>query len=691
MQGDPSTVDAFKAGAPFIVPFVSAVVDTWLKPKLVDLRQSLALGRQIVEDAIESKFQEYLARAYESHRSLTVLAFQNRSRKLLDIYIPLTLVEDQRAGSAPADDRAVLLPVPYHEGTKIDRYVKEFMAANPRALIADAAGMGKSTIMKFLFLSCITENSSIPVFVELRKLSKQTSVLDFIFNELNPLNEEFDREFILKLIRRGDFVFFLDGLDEIPFDDQVLVTKDLSDFISKAGDNYFVMTSRPDSSLLSFPTFHRFSIRRLEEQEAFTLLRKYDEGNGLAEQIIGELRRPALRSIHGFLENPFLVSLLYKAYEYKANIPLKKHIFYRQVYDALFESHDLTKGPGYKREKLTRLDCEDFHRVLRVFAFLSTKRGKVEYSKDGIIELLGEARTLCPGLSFKEGDFLHDILITVPLFNRDGNYFMWTHKSIQEYFAAQFICVDAKKDQAEILRRMAAEEVLLKYLNVLDLCYDIDYKTFRTTALRDLVEKFLAYCRRSHAYIDPTEIGEWRIQRRKELTFACKSVIGPAFASSGSSSERQVSRDVQSHHRHLFAHRCRGYESDATTWLYEPVPHAAASEGSPVGAIIGAITTFSSPLQSLIDTLAAKGEGVAVYDGDPLSLAVNWLPDAPVFIDDDPDSPVNTKETFSEINEALAFAVGCRLDTDACYGLMAVTDQELEREDSQQNPLLSGF
>lgn len=55
--------------------------------------------------------------------------------------------------------------------------------------------------------------------------------------------------------------------------------------------------------------------------------------------------------INEFLKNPLLVSLLFAAFDFKQTIPLKKHIFYRQVFDAYFDSHDLSKGDSYVHEK----------------------------------------------------------------------------------------------------------------------------------------------------------------------------------------------------------------------------------------------------------------------------------------------------------------------------------------------------
>ena len=124
--------------------------------------------------------------------------------------------------------------------------------------------------------------------------------------------------------------------------------------------------------------------------------------------------------------------LLYKAYSYKPTIPFKKHIFYRQVYDALFESHDLTKGGAFVREKHSVLDIEDFHRVMRALGFMSVKSGKVEYDKDEILKLIRRSKDMCPGINFSPAKLLKDLDLTVPLLCREGQYYRWAHKSLQD-------------------------------------------------------------------------------------------------------------------------------------------------------------------------------------------------------------------------------------------------------------------
>jgi hypothetical protein len=502
------SLGTIKDVATIAAPLTAAIVETWIKPKIVALYKYLKTDKAVFEHSLSTKFEEYLLRSYERHSFINVIVFQNQQKKLEDIYVPLT-VQD-------SDNTFRIV---------IDNYKNKFLPEYKRVIITDTAGMGKSTLLRFLFLSCIKGNKGIPVFIELRKLRSAESVLQYIYSELNPIDAEFDKDFILKLIKEGDFIFFLDGYDEIPFEQRDEVTWSLQDFISKAGNNLFALTSRPESALASFLGFRKFNIQPLKIKESFRLLKRYDRGGELSREIIKKLDSPLLDNIREFLTNPLLVSLLYKSYEYKHIIPFKKHIFYRQVYDALFESHDLTKGGSFIRQKYSKLDSDNFHTVLRALGFITAKMGQIEFDKDSALSLLRKAKEHCAGFAFNEAALLKDLIVTVPLFSNEGNHYKWSHKSFQEYFAAQFICSDAKGTQDNLLRKMAKGTNVTKYLNVLDLCYDIDYKTFRKTIMYDLITNFLNHYSSTYKSIPDRQIPPHAIRERRMLTFAAITVF----------------------------------------------------------------------------------------------------------------------------------------------------------------------
>lgn len=488
-------------------PLIKSVVDIFLAPKLEKLKNRLSVDYKKYIIPTEAHFKEYFFRSYKKYSVLNTLVFSNSQRLLKDVYIPLTL----RLSSEK--------DIKY----SIDGFPIAIVSTYKKVLITDTAGMGKSTMMKRIFLDIIDNSRGIPIMIELRRLSKEKRLIQELHEQLNSINKGFDEKLLLELIREGDFIFILDGYDEIPLADREIVTFDIQSFVSKAGNNQFLLTSRPENALSSFGDFQQFTIQPLKRKEAFELLRKYDKQGEVSSLLIKKLEGSELNNIEEFLANPLLVSLLFTAFEHKQVIPFKKHIFYRQVYDANFESHDLTKGDSYNRNKYCSLDIDEFHRVLRHLGFSCLKQQKIEYTKDEILNLITAAKRFCSGIDFQSSDFLKDLINTVPLFTQDGIYFRWAHKSLQEYFAAQFIYLDSKEHQKEILQKLIERKNIEKFLNILNLYYDIDYKTFRNTIIYSLLKEFKEYCDSSYQYdygVDKAFIIE-----RQELTFCTGFVL----------------------------------------------------------------------------------------------------------------------------------------------------------------------
>lgn len=490
-------------------PLIKALVDTFVKPKLESFRNRFAsvdINKTYIPT--EEHFQEYYHRTYKKLAVINTLVFNNSQRFLKDIYLPLTL-------SSSNDEN-----LKYQVNSYPDKLCYEY----GNILITDTAGMGKSTLMKRIFIDIIDQNIGIPIIVELRRLNKTKTLLNEIQEQLNSINKDFDSQLLLELIAEGGFIIILDGYDEISLTDRELVTADLQDFILKASNNEFFITSRPEKALLSFGNFQEFRINPLNKKEAYELLRKYDHQGSVSALLIKKLQEQEMSNIEEFLTNPLLVSLLFTAFEHKQAIPFKKYLFYRQVYDANFESHDLTKGDSYTHDKYSKLEIDDFHRVLRHLGFSCFKLQKIEFSKDEILKLISDSKEFCAGIKFNESSFLEDLLRTVPLFAQDGNYYRWAHKSLQEYFAAQFIYLDSKEKQNIILDKLYNHSNLEKFINVIDLYYDMDYKTFRNRIERYLLIEFKEFVENHYNY-EYSGINPKSIIKRKEVSFFTDSFL----------------------------------------------------------------------------------------------------------------------------------------------------------------------
>ncbi len=461
-------------------PMIDSLMSKVIKPKIDQFVESCKLNSEELLIPRREHFEEYLYRTYKKYSIINTLVLKNEQRLLKDLYIPLTIVKEELHSKIKTT-------------IKIDKYPSEIINEYNKILINDTAGMGKSTLTKYLFLDVIENGYGIPIYIEMRRLSKDRTILLDIQEQINSLSKTFDNTLLLRLIQTGGFVFFLDGFDEISLSERCAVTTDIQDFISKADNNIFIMTSRPEQALVGFGDFQMFSISSLSKKEAYELLRKYDKQSNTSKQLIDELKTGQYNMIDEFLQSPLLVSLLFAAFDYKHTIPLKKHIFYRQVYDAYFDSHDLSKGDSYIHDKSSGLDIDDFERVLRFVGYKSLQLQKIEFDKPQLLKIIDEAKAYCPDLDFCLSNFLNDLLTAVPLFCMDGQYYKWVHKSLQEYFAAQFIFKDSKKDQDVILKALFTSNNVDKYVNLLDLYYDIDNWGFKKNVLFPLCNSYINY------------------------------------------------------------------------------------------------------------------------------------------------------------------------------------------------------
>lgn len=428
---------------------------------------------------LEECLSEYLLRCYAKNNIMATIVFGRLQKTLEDLYIPLTLEEYRNE----------------NQKWVIDEKCYDILDNYSRILIVDMAGMGKSTLVKYFACQGVNLDKYIPIVIELRRLDKNQSILEYIQTEINSLDKNIKTEEIVGILKKGDFAIFFDGYDEIANEIKSDVLDAIQEFTSKATNTKIVITSREEDDLNSLGEYKCVNIKPLTKEEAYELIKKYDNDGEISKKLIKRLNDDSSMDIlKEFLKNPLLVSLLYKTFEYKEEIPYKKIDFYEQVYVALFNDHDKTKGGAYVHEKKTKLDRYQFEQILRAFGFLCLKIDKVDYSNHLIHHLLEQAIKRFSWLKISIDDFLYDITHAVPFIQKDGNDYKWVHKSFMEYFASCFICYDNKELEDKHLKRMATCDDSMKYFNVLDFCYDIDGLGFRRYAilpfLKDYIEIF---------------------------------------------------------------------------------------------------------------------------------------------------------------------------------------------------------
>lgn len=463
---------------------------------------------------LASHFERYLKRTYQKYDSANTLAFPNQGISLRDIYSPLTLV---REGIKTGKEKSEY---------KIDQYPDDLFFARKKVLIRDTAGMGKSTILKFLFLEAVDKEKGIPFIIELRNLTRKHSILNEIRQQLKSLTKGFAEDHLPELLNKGEgnFIFLFDGYDEITESERAAVTADLKSFIEQVGENTFVLTSRADSALPSFGDFASYSIRPLAVKESYKLLRKYDSNGEASARLVKRLKSEKDDRISVFLQNPLLTSLLFLGYNYTPEIPMEVHLFYYQVYEALFNEHDLSKDGTYVHEKRSGYSCDEFACFLRAFAYVCfLKTGQPSFPKDDFDSYIKEAKVLAGFRKGKIEALQHDLLQAVPLLKKEGLWVSWVHKSFMEYFAADYIHRCLLKKEGYI-RDLAARKDVSNCIGLLDFFGDLDEQTFKTSVLIPVLREFVDFVERP---IDCVENVTWkqelRIRRRRQFLFHCQT------------------------------------------------------------------------------------------------------------------------------------------------------------------------
>lgn len=489
---------------------VEGFIKNYALPKLSKLAHSISKEGKAYLSLNSNAFIAYYKRAYNNYSIINTLAFKERVKKLKDIYIPLTIY--------PVDNKKE------KKLTKIEGYPKELLDKYGRILITDTAGMGKSTLMKRMFLDVIDGQFGIPIFIELRRLNENNDIINEVAIQLGGLNDGFDKGILETLFVDGEFIFFFDGYDEISSSNKAFVTRNIQDFVAKAPNNKYILTSRPEEELACFGEFQEFRIRELKKVESYDLLRKYDISGKTSRLLISKLETGNYSMINEFLKNPLLVSLLFAAFDFKQTIPLKKHIFYRQVFDAYFDSHDLSKGDSYVHEKKSNLDLDDFDKVMRKIGYECLRKQKIEFEKDELLNIIDSAKSGFSNLKFASTSLLGDLLKAVPLFCQDGMYYKWVHKSLQEYFAAEFIYKDSKNNQDAILTALYKSKKIDLYINLLDLYFDIDPVGFQKNIVKPLLESYVEYYEKFYFHSDV--ISSEAVNLRLTITYCNRVLVG---------------------------------------------------------------------------------------------------------------------------------------------------------------------
>jgi len=356
-------------------------------------------------------------------------------------------------------------------GDNFDDYsLIESIPNRKRIIISGSGGGGKTIFMKYLWIA-LFENprGKIPVFVELRRINEVSSDrLDlFIFHSIVDAQSTVTAEQFEQGIREGQFVFILDGFDEILADRRDSIEKQILSLAHNNPELTIVVSSRADERFRGWQAFSVFHVLPLKKEQVIDLVQKLKFDATIKKKFVERIRKDLFSKHSSFLSNPLLATMMLLTFDQFADIPEKIHLFYEQAFDTLFGKHDATKE-AYKRKTYTDVPIDVFKRYLGYFCLATYYDEKFELNEAETLVYLGKGLRV-DSATVKPTDFLKDLVESVCTLQRDGLSFTFTHRSFQEFFAAYCLATIPNKHLGEILMKFARRPTD----NVIKMLYDI--------------------------------------------------------------------------------------------------------------------------------------------------------------------------------------------------------------------------
>jgi hypothetical protein len=456
---------------------VSSFIDAALGPKLERIRTKAKkrelkdrLGDQVVNELLEQYFKRLLRRV----SGITTIVFPQQQLPLTSIYEPMKLKRAPDPFSVAVPDKIVTLN-------------GQDLKSGENYLIIDSAGMGKSTFAKYLVLDIFESTTKIPLFLELRRINDSDTLLEKLSKDIDEHQEDIDERFLAMLLEQGEYVIILDGYDELSEDVRQRIGVQITDLAVKFDRNTVILTSRPEVSLPPMPNSKWFGLQPLDRKQAESLVLRYD---AVANISVGEGLIKHFNAVSPeFLTTPLLIVLLYRTFGYNQSIATKITSFYDDVYNAFYKGHDLSKS-GFSRAKSSGLDAEDFRRLLRGFSFLLTMQQKTSIiSKTEAYAIIENSIKLTSVTPLSAAAFFDDLLLSVPLFMKDGNEYRFIHKSIGDYFTGEFLAFASRAEV--IIEKIGVNGASRDFSKAFEFLADLNPSLFRRTIVAPLATRIL--------------------------------------------------------------------------------------------------------------------------------------------------------------------------------------------------------
>lgn len=371
--------------------------------------------------------------------------------------------------------------------------IKNITSLSNKVIITGTGGIGKSILLKHLFLNSIIETENIPVLLELRSLNALMKKNDFdlaraLYENLVNNGFELEYQFYEYSLQKGAYIFLLDGYDELNRDSAHVVAQSIKNMSDKYSNNTFIISSRPSDEFISWSNFLEMSACNLTKEQALSLIHKIKFDENIKERFCKELEDTLFKRYESFASNPLLLNIMLLTFESHAKVPDNLIDFYENAFSALFNMHDATKD-SYVRDIRSKLSCEEFKNILAHICLKTYFQNEFEFTESKLNSYIKDALDKIGFSKCAVSDYKEDLVASVCILVKDGLIYKFSHRSFQEYFAAWYMCKLTDDNQVILFNEHLKKSFLSSSNIFLPILYNMQKDKFNQIFLCPHIEQ----------------------------------------------------------------------------------------------------------------------------------------------------------------------------------------------------------
>lgn len=459
-----------------------AAGESFVNRALNNLLDGCAKRYGMAKVLLGSGFERYLKNASERYNQVHTIATGNIVRSIIgqdNIYVNIGVkLEKKEIDTSTVDP---------------------LLSVNKHILIEGTGGVGKSMMMRYLFLNTANRGEYVPVLLELRKISKQSvgaiSILDLIYTCMNDFDVELPRDQFEYSLQLGKYLFLMDGFDEVKENMAAVTAEQIQQFCSKYPNNLCIITTRPGRNTTPLETFTTVEAQPLSKYQAISLAKKIWDEDEKTIEFCRQLEHEIFdnEKHREFAENPLLLTMMFLTFMRNNSLPDHLADFYRQAYEALYNTHDSKNKGAYRREfKCDNLDAPSFRRLLSRFCFQSYLKQDYEFSEEDLLSYFNSSINKLRLTNVNADNYLDDLKKVVCLLVKDGEEYRFAHRSFQAYFAACYTAEALTDDeQKKVLLDFVQKNTWPINRDYLEILYQLEQERMTVNLLEDTLRLYL--------------------------------------------------------------------------------------------------------------------------------------------------------------------------------------------------------